>query len=475
MADEERDGRAPAGRGGWDFSTILNKSRDGGGLWRKLQTNLKVVNVWQEVSGSLGDVGTFIPLLLAMALVNKLDLGTTLVFTGIYNLITGGLFGVPMPVQPMKSIAAVAITEGDPLTVPQIMAAGLSTAALLLFLGATGLMDLVQRYVPLPIVRGIQLSQGISFGSTAVKYILNNQDFATSKSTTARPWLGADGFLLAIAAFSFVVLVSSAGAHSAPPTNQQRTHTRGDEEEGGNNTLEQPLVEEEEEAKEVPPRGLAVIPSALIVFFVGVIIAIIRDPSVLTAIRIGPSPLALVGISLEDWKIGFVRAAIPQIPLSILNSVIAVCKLSNDLFPRKEVTPRAVSISVGLMNLVGCWFGAMPVCHGAGGLAGQYRFGARNGLSVAILGTAKLILGLLVGSSLLQLLGQFPIGLLGVLLLFSGIELAMACRDQNSRVDAFVMLIVTTVSLGASSASGFGCGVGLWILVKIHEWYTAPR
>lgn len=450
-------------------------NRSGEGVWRKLQSNLKAKNLWQEASGSLGDIGTFVPLLLAMALVNGLDLGTTLVFTGLYNLITGALFGVPMPVQPMKSIAAVAITEGDPLTVPQIMAAGLTTAALLFFLGATGLMSLVQRYVPLPVVRGIQLGQGISFGSTAVKYILFNQDFAKSKSTTSRSWLGSDGFILAIVAFSFVILVSGAGGHTSPPTRQQTSPAPTDEEEGGGDALEQPLVgEKREEAGEYAPRGLAVIPSALIVFFVGVAIAIYRDPSVIKAVSFGPSPFSVVRISLDDWKIGFVRAAIPQIPLSILNSVIAVCKLSNDLFPRKdEVTPRAVSMSVGIMNLVGCWFGAMPVCHGAGGLAGQYRFGARNGLSVAMLGTAKLILGLLLGSSLLQLLGQFPIGLLGVLLFFSGVELAMACRDQTSRMDALTMLLVTIVSLGSgSTASGFGCGVALWILLKIHEWYS---
>jgi MFS superfamily sulfate permease-like transporter len=129
-----------------------------------------------------------------------------------------------------------------------------------------------------------------------------------------------------------------------------------------------------------------------------------------------------------------------------------------------------MQVSVGLMNLVGCWWGAMPVCHGAGGLAGQYRFGARHGLSVVLLGTAKIILGLLLGSSLVQLLAQYPIGLLGVLLLFSGLELAMACRDQNSRADSFVMLTVTVISLTNSSAAlGFGSGILLAMLLKFRE------
>jgi len=125
------------------------------------------------------------------------------------------------------------------------------------------------------------------------------------------------------------------------------------------------------------------------------------------------------------------------------------------------------------MNLVGCWFGAMPACHGAGGLAGQYCFGARSGFSVVFLGTAKLLLGLLLGSSLIHILSKFPVGLLGVLLLFAGLELAMACRDQNTRTDAFVMLVVTVVSLtdytSYSSAMGFGCGMVAAILLRIRE------
>ena len=125
---------------------------------------------------------------------------------------------------------------------------------------------------------------------------------------------------------------------------------------------------------------------------------------------------------------------------------------------------------MGLMNLVGCWWGAMPVCHGAGGLAGQYRFGARNGVAVVFLGTAKIVLSLLLGTSLVKLLALYPIGLLGVLLLFSGLELAMACRDQSSRTDAFVMLTVTCVSLtNSSSALGFGSGIALALLLQFRE------
>jgi MFS superfamily sulfate permease-like transporter len=162
---------------------------------------------------------------------------------------------------------------------------------------------------------------------------------------------------------------------------------------------------------------------------------------------------------------------VPQIPLSVLNSVIAVCKLSSDLFPeRAELSPARVSVSVGLMNFVGCWFGAMPCCHGAGGLAGQYRFGGRSGASVVFLAIGKLALGLVFGNSFVRILGQFPIGILGVMLLFSGIELAMASRDMGTKEESFVMLICAGVSLtGSSVALGFISGIVLFLLLRLRE------
>lgn len=114
-----------------------------------------------------------------------------------------------------------------------------------------------------------------------------------------------------------------------------------------------------------------------------------------------------------------VGAALGQIPLTTLNSVIAVSNLADDLFPNRQhpVIPlRSVSTSVGLMNIISCWFGSVPYCHGSGGLAGQYRFGARSGLSIVVFGLFKVLLALLFGSSLTYLLGYFPNSLLGVML-----------------------------------------------------------
>ncbi|MED6124344.1 CCR4-NOT core ubiquitin-protein ligase subunit mot2 [Stylosanthes scabra] len=138
--------------------------RNGCRRWFQVPSTINLkTSLSSELSGAVGDLGTYIPIVLALSLVNSLDLTTTLVFTALYNIATGLLFGLPMPVQPMKSIAAVAISESPPLSIPQIASAGLSVAAVLLFLGATGLMSFLYRYLPLPVVRGVQLSQGLSF------------------------------------------------------------------------------------------------------------------------------------------------------------------------------------------------------------------------------------------------------------------------------------------------------------------------
>ncbi|XP_055807704.1 molybdate transporter 1 [Solanum dulcamara] len=411
-----------------------------------LKENLTFKSKWAELNGAMGDLGTYIPIVLALTLASHLNLGTTLIFTGVYNFVTGAIYGVPMPVQPMKSIAAVAISNPE-FGIPEVMAAGICTAGILFVLGVTGLMQIVYRLIPISVVRGIQLAQGLSFAMTAVKYIKNVQDFAKSKSGGERDWVGLDGLLLALICAVFIVIVNGAGEDHIE--NQQSRGT------GSSERIKKIIFS---------------LPSAFLIFLLGVILAIIRGPNAVKGFKFGPSKIEVVSISKHAWKQGFIKGTIPQLPLSVLNSVIAVCKLSTDLFPDKDITATSVSMTVGLMNLIGCWFGAMPCCHGAGGLAGQYKFGGRSGGCVALLGVAKLVLGLVLGSSMVKVLTQFPVGVLGVLLLFAGIELAMCSRDMNTKEEAFVVLVCTSVSLvGSSAALGFLCGIVVHLLLKMRN------
>nr|GMD47679.1 molybdate transporter 1 [Ipomoea batatas] len=164
-------------------------------LVRKVSGNLVFRSKWAELNGAMGDLGTYIPIVLALTLAKNLDLGTTLIFTGVYNFVTGAVYGVPMPVQPMKSIAAAAISSPS-FDIPEVMAAGICTGGILFLLGVTGLMQLVYKLIPLSVVRGIQLAQGLSFAMTAVKYVRNEQNFSKSKSAGERPWLGLDAVII---------------------------------------------------------------------------------------------------------------------------------------------------------------------------------------------------------------------------------------------------------------------------------------
>ena len=428
-----------------------------------MKANLSFRSKWAELNGAMGDLGTYIPIVLALTLADDLNLGTTLIFTGVYNIITGAIYGVPMPVQPMKAIAAVAIS-GTGFGVPEIMAAGIITGGVLFVLGVTGLMQLVYKLIPLSIVRGIQLAQGLSFALTAVKYVRKVQNFSNSKSMGDRPWLGLDGLVLAIVCACFIVIVNGAG-EEMEHTDERETTNGHDEEESPNTRKRRNLR-----------NFIFSLPSAFFIFLLGVVLAFIRNPKVVNDIKFGPSSIEVVKISKHAWKEGFIKGAIPQLPLSILNSVVAVCKLSSDLFPGRDFSATSLSVTVGLMNVIGCWFGAMPSCHGAGGLAGQYKFGGRSGGCVAILGTAKLILGLVLGTSLVKILDQFPVGVLGVLLLFAGIELAMASRDMNTKEESFVMLTCTAVSLvGSSAALGFVCGIVAHLLLRLRNFSKDQR
>ncbi|CAJ1973773.1 unnamed protein product [Sphenostylis stenocarpa] len=425
---------------------------------QKVKRNLVLRSTWAELNGAMGDLGTYIPIVLSLTLAKNLNLGTTLIFTGFYNIITGAIYGVPMPVQPMKSIAAVALADPT-FSIPEIMASGILTGATLLVLGVTGLMQLAYKLIPLSVVRGIQLAQGLSFALTAVKYVRKVQDLPKSKSLETRHWLGFEGLVLAIICVCFIVIVNGADE------DQDRHRQQHDEDQ-------EPTSQTQVGSKmRTIRRVFFCLPSAFLIFVLGVILAFVRRPRVVHEFRFGPSSIEVMKMSRQAWRQGFIKGTVPQLPLSILNSVIAVCKLSLDLFPGKDFSVTSLSVTVGLMNLVGGWFGAMPCCHGAGGLAGQYKFGGRSGGCVAILGAAKLVLGFVLGSSLAHFFNQFPVGILGVLLLFAGIELAMASRDMNTKEDSFVMLICTAVSLvGSSAALGFLWGMIVFVLLKLRDW-----
>ena len=167
----------------------------------------------------------------------------------------------------------------------------------------------------------------------------------------------------------------------------------------------------------------------------------------------GPSTPEVVVPTSAEWRTGILRAGLPQLSLTVFNSVISVSQLALQLFPDRPAAPGDIATSVGLMNLFGCWFGAMPSCHGAGGLAAQFRFGARYGAAPIFLGILKVLLSIMFGSSLFMILKDFPSALLGAMLIIAGLELAAVSRGQHSSRSMAVMLFTAAVTLALKHAA----------------------
>ena len=176
----------------------------------------------REANGSLGDLGTFLPLLIGLSITQGLDLGTTLIFTGAYNVCTGFLFGIPMPLQPMKTIAAVALSE-KPLTLNEVIAAGIFVSICVFVIGASGMIDKFNRVTPVATISGMQLGLGLSLakkGFTLAAY-------TSSSMGSLRPWFERDGLLLAITSGMIVLWTSAPKPQSVVATmNKKRSLPR---------------------------------------------------------------------------------------------------------------------------------------------------------------------------------------------------------------------------------------------------------
>jgi len=120
----------------------------------------------------------------------------------------------------------------------------------------------------------------------------------------------------------------------------------------------------------------------------------------------------------DQWLAALTLLVLPQVPLSLSNSVIATQRTVADLFPEKPVSLRGIGRTYGFINLLSPWFGGIPMCHGCGGLAGYYALGARTGgLPVIIYGSLYLLVGALFSGVFQEVLRVFPAPVLGAVLL----------------------------------------------------------
>ena len=334
----------------------------------------------REGGGAFGDLGTFIPHVIGAITVAGLAPFGVLFGFAVFLIGTGLFYGLPLPVQPMKAISAVILTDG--LRPGEIAASGMILGAVLLVLGATGAISRFARVIPQSVSVGLQLGLGLLLAMLGIRLILET------------PWIGLGSLSL-----MFVL----------------------------------PRV------PHCPAAPIALTAAACAGWLSGASPA----PSLTFA---WPAPEVVVPSWPEIWR-GVEVAVLPQLSLTLTNAVIVTAALARELFPTAgaAASERRLALSSGLANLLLGPFGAMPMCHGAGGLQAQYRFGARTGVAPVLFGTALLVMALGFADSAASLFAIVPVGAVGALLVFAGTDLAASRRLFDTRPSCWPVIAATAL------------------------------
>jgi hypothetical protein len=364
-----------------------------------------------EMSGAFGDLGTDLPLIVAMLAVTDLNAASILIIFGIMQLITALVYRLPMPVQPLKAVALIVITQKVSGAV--IFGGGLAIGLTMLILTVTGLLAYMNRVIPKTVIRGIQFGLGMQLCLLSLKDYIPD-DFI-------------QGYILALAAFALGLVFI------------------------GN--------------KKVPP--------ALIIILLGILYSVVFNFSVFGLFAFQLPAYTMPEITLEHVVTGFVLLALPQIPLSLGNSVFATNQLIKDYFPERKVSVGKIGLTYSIMNIAGSFFGGLPACHGSGGIAGHYTFGGRTGGSTFIYGLFYIFLGLFIGHQPQAILSVFPKPILGVILLFEGIALMLLLKDIiTDRRSFFIALVVGLLANGLPYGYLAGIVVGTILFYLPKTWLS---
>lgn len=352
-----------------------------------------------EWAGAFGDLGTLIPFIVGYISIVRMDPRGVLFMLGILLIGSGLYYKTPIPVQPMKAIGAAAIASSGAITPGMIWGAGLFTGVFWLSLGLSGQLVKVSKIASKPVLRGIVLGLGLLFMMDGLNMM--RKDFLVA------------GIALLL---TFALLKNKK------------------------------------------------VPAMFVLLIFGMTAAVLRNPAFLAEISkinldIQMPEVALGKITVQEIIKGILLLGIPQIPLTFGNAVVAITSENNRLFPAHPVNENKIAISQGIMNLISPLFGGIPVCHGAGGMAGHVRFGARTGGALVILGGILLATGIFFGSSVLLIFEIFPQSVLGVILFFAGLELASPVWNAGmERKDQYLLLVTAVFSLWNI---GIGFAVGL--------------
>lgn len=362
-----------------------------------------------ELAGALGDIGVFIPIVAALVTMNGVNVTLALVTAGLLYIAAGAYFRVPVPVQPLKAVAAIAIASGVGPSV--LSAAGIWMGVILLTLSLTGFIHRVEKIFNRPVVRGIQLALGFTLVKAGYDLIVKKQFV-----------LGGQAAVLSVAGYSlpYGVFVGIAGIVLILVFRQSKRW-----------------------------------PASLIVISLGVILGLSTNGlGILSLSGLGPAKLAPAFPSRADFILALLLLVTPQLPMTLANSIVATSSAGEGYFEARarRLTTRALATSLGVTNLISGLIGGMPLCHGAGGMTAHYKFGARTGGANLMIGGLFIVTGLLFGGSALALMSIVPFSVYGVLLIYLGIEHAILIADSlNEKHDLFIALSIGALSVASGN------------------------
>lgn len=379
-----------------------------------------------EFAGSLGDLGTLIPLSVALMMITGLGVTPVLMMVGIFYMVSGLYFRLPIPVQPLKVVSAIAIAYPAKITLSVVAASGMIFGVLLLFLAITGIIDRLSKFFTKPIMRGIQLGLGFILMNKGIELVMKPELFIYDAGSVISVAGISVNHIVGIVGFIVTLILLSSKRF----------------------------------------------PSALVVVCAGVAVGVLFGAFKNTTIVLGPTPLKIYTPGIQDFINAVILLVIPQIPLTLGNAIMGTTDTCYSLFGKgaatKKASFKAFASSMGIMNLFTGMIGGMPMCHGSGGLAAHYRFGARTGGSNIMIGIVFLIIALVFGKIGISLLSSIPNAILGILLLFAGLELALLIKDVKEKKDLFLSFLIAGVAF-ATTNMGIAFFIGI-IVMYLMKW-----
>ena len=357
----------------------------------------------KELAGSFGDWGTLIPFVIGYISIVGLNPAGIFICLGLTNIILGIRFNLPLPVQPQKTIGAIALSQNWNQSL--VISTGFGTGAFWFILGISKKLNKIVDKVPLILVRGIQLGLGLILGWKALTLMHDN---------------------LILALISLTIIIA--------------------------------LLKYEK------------IPSSILLVFLGIIIMTFAGEINLDNLYFQLPQISIYIPDLIDLLYGMLFAGIGQLILTLTNVMIATIILAKDLFPdrARKLDANTLSFNMGYINLLSPFIGGIPLCHGSGGLAAQYAFGARTGGSMILEGLIEIILGVFFSNLLLNIFTAFPVSIFGAMLLYTAFLLARV-SFKEFKMKEFVLIVIPTALLSFffNLPIGFGVGLVIYIILKL--------